>query len=76
LREISLLRRISPSPLDALAFIKLNHASFYADPVFMVDRLDSIYRHLRDEQPATPTGAPRILLIGPNIGAGIIPSWN
>lgn len=70
LREISLLRHTSPSPVSALDFAKLNHASFYADPAFMVDVLDSTYQELKDKQPATETGAPRILLLGPNIGNG------
>jgi benzoyl-CoA reductase/2-hydroxyglutaryl-CoA dehydratase subunit BcrC/BadD/HgdB len=70
LRKISTLRRVSPSPLSALDFVKLNHASFYADPAFMVDILDSIYRELKDKQQNTDTSKPRILLIGPNIGYG------
>jgi benzoyl-CoA reductase/2-hydroxyglutaryl-CoA dehydratase subunit BcrC/BadD/HgdB len=70
LRKISLLRRTSPSPLSALDFIKLNHASFYADPALMIDVLDSIYHELKDKQKTTESGKPRILLIGPNIGYG------
>lgn len=70
LRKISLLRRTSPSPVSALDFVKLNHASFYADPAFMVKVLESIYQELKDKQQATETGAPRILLLGPNIGNG------
>ena len=68
-KKISLLRRNSPSPLSALDFIKLNHASFYADPTFMVEILDSVYQELKDKQ-ETETDAPRILLLGPNIGYG------
>jgi len=70
LKNISLLRRISPSLLSGLDFVKLNHASLYADPAFMVDFLDSIYHELKDKQQTTETSAPRILLIGPNIGYG------
>jgi benzoyl-CoA reductase/2-hydroxyglutaryl-CoA dehydratase subunit BcrC/BadD/HgdB len=70
LKKISLLRRVSPPLLSALDFIKLNHASFYADPAFMVDFLDSFYHELKDKQQITKTDAPRILLIGPNIGYG------
>jgi benzoyl-CoA reductase/2-hydroxyglutaryl-CoA dehydratase subunit BcrC/BadD/HgdB len=70
LREISLLRRTSPSPVSALDFVKLNHASFYADPAFMVDVLGSIYQELKDKKPAAGAAAPRILLLGPNIGDG------
>jgi benzoyl-CoA reductase/2-hydroxyglutaryl-CoA dehydratase subunit BcrC/BadD/HgdB len=70
LKEIALMRRASPSPLSALDFIKLNHASFYADPAFMVDVLDSVYHELKDKPPAADTNVPRILLLGPNIGDG------
>ncbi len=70
LRKISLIRRSSPLLLSALDFVKLNHASFYADPAFMVDVLDTVYRELEDKQPDSKTNAPRILLIGPNIGYG------
>jgi benzoyl-CoA reductase/2-hydroxyglutaryl-CoA dehydratase subunit BcrC/BadD/HgdB len=70
LRKISSLRRTSPSPVSALDFVKLNHASFYADPAFMVEVLDSIYQELKDKQPTVKTDVPRILLAGPNIGYG------
>jgi benzoyl-CoA reductase/2-hydroxyglutaryl-CoA dehydratase subunit BcrC/BadD/HgdB len=69
-KKISLLRRSSPPPISALDFIKLNHASFYADPEFMVGVLDSVYRELKDKQPLAPTNAPRTLLLGPNLGYG------
>lgn len=70
LRKISLLRRAPDSPLSALDFVKLNHASFYADPAFMVDILDDIHHELKVKHQATKTNAPRILLLGPNIGYG------
>jgi benzoyl-CoA reductase/2-hydroxyglutaryl-CoA dehydratase subunit BcrC/BadD/HgdB len=70
LRKISLMRRKSPSPLDALDFVKLNHASFYADPASMVDFLDKIYHEFENQQQTAGTSAPRILLIGPNVGVG------
>jgi benzoyl-CoA reductase/2-hydroxyglutaryl-CoA dehydratase subunit BcrC/BadD/HgdB len=70
LKNISSLRRTSPSLLSSLDFVKLNHASFYTDPVFMVDFLDYFYHELKDKQQFTKTDAPRILLIGPNIGYG------
>ena len=70
LENISLLRCTSPSLLSGLDFVKLNHASFYADPAFMVDYLDSVYRELKDKQQVTETETPRILLIGPSIGCG------
>jgi benzoyl-CoA reductase/2-hydroxyglutaryl-CoA dehydratase subunit BcrC/BadD/HgdB len=70
LKKISLLRRAPDTPLSALDFIRLNHASFYADPVFMVDFLDSVYQELREKQQVNKGDMPRLLLIGPNMGYG------
>jgi benzoyl-CoA reductase/2-hydroxyglutaryl-CoA dehydratase subunit BcrC/BadD/HgdB len=70
LRKISLLRRAPDSPISALDFVRLNHASFYADPAFMVDFLDSVYQELSEQQPARNGDMPRLLLIGPNMGDG------
>jgi benzoyl-CoA reductase/2-hydroxyglutaryl-CoA dehydratase subunit BcrC/BadD/HgdB len=70
LKKISLIRTTSPALLSSMDFIKLNHASFYADPVFMVEALDSVYRELSAKQSSAGTDAPRLLLIGPNVGYG------
>jgi benzoyl-CoA reductase/2-hydroxyglutaryl-CoA dehydratase subunit BcrC/BadD/HgdB len=69
-KKISLLRRAPEIPITALDFVKLNHASYYADPAFMVDILDSVYSKLMAKQQVTTTGAPRLLLLGPNIANG------
>ncbi len=70
LKNISLVRRTSPSLISALDFAKLNHASFYADPDFMVDVLDSIYQELKDKQQEMNADSPRLLLLGPNVSYG------
>ncbi len=70
LMKISLMRRSPSPPLTFLDFVKLNHASFYADPAFMVDILESACRELVEKPPAAETDVPRLLLIGPNIGYG------
>jgi benzoyl-CoA reductase/2-hydroxyglutaryl-CoA dehydratase subunit BcrC/BadD/HgdB len=70
LKKISLMRCSSSPILSALEFAKLNHATFYADPAFMVDILESVYEELKKKQLATEADAPRLLLIGPNIGYG------
>ena len=70
LRNISFMRRSSDSSITSLEFVKLNHASFYADPVFMIDFLESLYSELKGKQPDSDGKKPRILLIGPNIGYG------
>jgi benzoyl-CoA reductase/2-hydroxyglutaryl-CoA dehydratase subunit BcrC/BadD/HgdB len=69
LYQLSLKRRTNPSPLSALDFIKLNHASYYADPQFMVEILASIAQEHPDEQVTSTSGAPRILLLGPSVGS-------
>lgn len=71
LREISMMRRnTSPPLLSALDFIRLNHASFYADPAFMVEVLDSLHHQLREKQQVITAGRPRLMLLGPNIACG------
>jgi benzoyl-CoA reductase/2-hydroxyglutaryl-CoA dehydratase subunit BcrC/BadD/HgdB len=70
LREINLLRRKAPPPISSLEFVKLNHASFYADPAFFVDVLDSVYRELQEKQAVAKADAPRLLLLGPNMADG------
>jgi benzoyl-CoA reductase/2-hydroxyglutaryl-CoA dehydratase subunit BcrC/BadD/HgdB len=70
LKKISLTRRASDSVISGLDFVKINHASFYADPAFMVERLESIYQEIKDRGQDIETGASRILLLGPNISYG------
>jgi benzoyl-CoA reductase/2-hydroxyglutaryl-CoA dehydratase subunit BcrC/BadD/HgdB len=70
LKKISLLRSETYLPLSALDFIKLNHASFYADPAFMVDVLDSTYSKLKEKTKVARADTPRLLLLGPNIAYG------
>jgi benzoyl-CoA reductase/2-hydroxyglutaryl-CoA dehydratase subunit BcrC/BadD/HgdB len=70
LRKISQLRRASPPPISATDFARLNHASFYADPAFMVDFLESVYQELSQRPPAGVTEAPRLMLVGPNLAKG------
>jgi benzoyl-CoA reductase/2-hydroxyglutaryl-CoA dehydratase subunit BcrC/BadD/HgdB len=70
LRDISFMRRDPGSPVTSLEFVKLNHASFYTDPVFMVDYLEYLYGELKDKEIDSGTKKPRILLTGPNIGYG------
>jgi benzoyl-CoA reductase/2-hydroxyglutaryl-CoA dehydratase subunit BcrC/BadD/HgdB len=69
-RKISLARRSPGSPLSALDFVKLHHASFYADPALMVEILESVYQELSEDKPVTAADAPRLMLIGPNISYG------
>jgi benzoyl-CoA reductase/2-hydroxyglutaryl-CoA dehydratase subunit BcrC/BadD/HgdB len=70
-KKISLKRRESPPRISTLDFARLNHASLYADPVFMVDFLESINSetNTKSQERSTPE-EPRILLIGPNLADG------
>jgi benzoyl-CoA reductase/2-hydroxyglutaryl-CoA dehydratase subunit BcrC/BadD/HgdB len=70
LRKISLMRRDASVPLDAFDFVKLNHDSFYADPALMVDILESVSEELQGQASVADADAPRLMLIGPNIGYG------
>jgi benzoyl-CoA reductase/2-hydroxyglutaryl-CoA dehydratase subunit BcrC/BadD/HgdB len=70
LKKIALTRRSPHPPLKAIDFVKLNHASFYADPASMVDLLDSVYQELRGKQEVSKGEKPRLLLLGPNMAYG------
>ena len=65
------MRKSPQPPIDTIDFIRLNHASFYADPNFMVNVLESLAQELKEKKKeALVPGAPRILLVGPNIALG------
>jgi benzoyl-CoA reductase/2-hydroxyglutaryl-CoA dehydratase subunit BcrC/BadD/HgdB len=70
LRKISLLRSAPNLPISTMDFIRLNQATLYADPDFVVDILDSRYHELTEKKAATRIGAPRLMLIGPNVAYG------
>lgn len=70
LMNISLMRRGPNPPLSGLEFAELNHASFYADPVSMVDLLDSLYDELKRKPTDKNSDKTRILLAGPNLANG------
>jgi len=71
LKEISLTRTAPNPPISTLDFIRLNHASLYADPEFMVDALDSLYKEIKGQSGESDVAdAPRLLLVGPNVAFG------
>jgi len=70
LRKISMLRSAPNLPISAMDFVRLNQATLYADPDFMVDILDSMYHELTEKKDVTGINAPRLLLIGPNVAYG------
>ena len=70
LKEISLMRRSLLSPVTTADFVKLNHASFFADPAFMVEELGRFREELGAGEELDEPGGPRLLLMGPNLAHG------
>ena len=66
-RRISLTRQSANPTISAGDFIRLNHASFYADPLFMVTVLESVCQNLRKANLENEADQPRLLLIAPNL---------
>lgn len=66
-RNISLLRKLDVPPVSSVEFIKLNHASFYADPSFMVDYLSQTYNGLENRLKRGDVNKVRLLLVAPNV---------
>jgi benzoyl-CoA reductase/2-hydroxyglutaryl-CoA dehydratase subunit BcrC/BadD/HgdB len=70
LKCISLMRASDAPPISAMDFAKLNHASFYADPVATVNMLEEVYAELQRSAPGGVDERPRLALVGPNLGYG------
>jgi len=68
-KEIALMRKEDNPPITSEEFIKLNHASFLADPIKMIEILQSACQGLRGAK-VVPKKGPRLLLIGPNLAIG------
>lgn len=70
LRDLSLMRRSDPPGISGLEFMKLNHATLYGDPLGAADMLEAVYRERLAAPPTARAGAPRLMLIGPNVAIG------
>jgi benzoyl-CoA reductase/2-hydroxyglutaryl-CoA dehydratase subunit BcrC/BadD/HgdB len=72
LRELSQTRRTGGSQsVSALDFVRLNHASFHADPVATTNVLEAICAADRSEAADDRDASrPRLLLMGPNLALG------
>jgi benzoyl-CoA reductase/2-hydroxyglutaryl-CoA dehydratase subunit BcrC/BadD/HgdB len=68
LKEISLLRQCEPPAITGKEFIRLNHASFYADKASFVEILGALLEELRKEGPQLK--GPRVLLTGSTLALG------
>jgi len=70
LKEISLMRKSQPVPLNSKDFVALNHGSFLADKKFMVEILELLVRELKEQTVVPPLEGPRILLTGSTLARG------
>jgi benzoyl-CoA reductase/2-hydroxyglutaryl-CoA dehydratase subunit BcrC/BadD/HgdB len=72
LYKIGLMRRAPASPIKTRDFVELNHASFHADPAYMVLELERLKTELEADHEVMQdgTGRPRLLLMGPNLAHG------
>ncbi len=68
LDKISALRKKPRPPISGEEFVRLNHASFYADKATLVDCLESLYEELKDKEGNAPKA--RVLLTGSTLAMG------
>lgn len=69
LEEISYTRRSECPPISGSDFVKLNHATYYADRHTLVRLLQSIAEELKKQEASRPEG-PRIMLTGSTMAEG------
>ncbi len=69
LKSISLMRKDGPPPISSRDFVRLHHASFYADKETFIGILESLFEELKNEEPRTDQG-PRILFTGSTLANG------
>ena len=70
LRKISFLRKSETLPISSPEFLDLNYASFYADPDFMVEYLEQVYKGLKKSDRDGNGANIRLLLMSPNVAYG------
>lgn len=68
LDKISELRKSPKPPISGQEFVKLNHATYYADKKILVECLEEIYKELKGKEGTKPTA--RILLTGSTLAEG------
>ena len=69
LKEISLMRRSGTLTVSSKDFVALNHGSFLADKVVMVEILEEFIEEAKNSAPL-PEGNPRILFTGSTLARG------
>lgn len=70
LKEISFLRKSKQPPISGLDFVKLNHASFLADPKFMIELLEQVLAELKSSKQDSTLKGPRIMITGGTLAIG------
>ena len=69
LEEISHRRKLLHPPISGKDFIRLNHATYYADRKILVETLESIIKEFKKCKAHKPRG-PRIMLTGSTMAEG------
>ncbi len=69
LREISFLRKEGHPVISSRDYVKLHHASYYADRTEMIGILESLYEELKNVAPQASKG-PRFLFSGSTLAMG------
>jgi len=69
LKAISLMRKDGPPPISSRDFVRLNHASFYADMQSFIDIISDLYEELKKKKTETSKN-PRILFTGSTLAMG------
>jgi len=70
LKSISFTRKDSDPPISSREFVKLHHASFYADKKVFLEILESLDEELKQAKSDGITKKPRILFTGSTIALG------
>ena len=69
LKAISLMRKDGPPPISSRDFVRLHHASFYADKSVLLEILETLYEELKKKE-VRRSGGPRILFTGSTLAMG------
>ena len=69
LEEISLMRKSQDPPISGKDFVMLNHISFNADKVALIEMLESLLEELKKKDAPSLEG-PRVLMIGSTLALG------
>ena len=69
-KSISFLRREADSPISSRDFVRLHHASFYAEKTAFLEILEALHEELKQNKNQGITKKPRIMFTGSTIAFG------